>query len=306
MVEKNWYDHSVTSEYGLKVLSFRSGMYLFYSKAVFLEDFCHDSKLKTPMLEIAYQLEGSSKSVINDKEIEIRRECSHIGFSRQLHSYSDYKQGDTLKLVSIWLNPQIFDECLMAVDPQSRLNFWSFLGESPYFFAHEKMDEQEKRILFDIVKSFEQTPCAMNRLYIESKMLEIISMKLPQLLGKSTEQCKVSTTKEDRQKMQMARDILLERLDYPPSLLELARMVGTNDYKLKTSFKEMFGTTVFGYVREQRLEKALHLMTSGACNVSESAYAVGYSNLSHFSAAFKERYGVNPREVVGLGQRRNV
>lgn len=49
----------------------------------------------------------------------------------------------------------------------------------------------------------------------------------------------------------------------PPSLLELSRLIGLNDYKLKTGFKEMYGTTVFGYLREQRLEKAYRLLMEG-------------------------------------------
>jgi AraC-like DNA-binding protein len=33
-------------------------------------------------------------------------------------------------------------------------------------------------------------------------------------------------------------------------------MVHINEQKLKNGFKELFGTTVFGFVRQQRLEKA--------------------------------------------------
>lgn len=60
-----------------------------------------------------------------------------------------------------------------------------------------------------------------------------------------------------------SEDILLERMAEPPSLLELSRLIGLNDYKLKTGFKEMYGTTVFGYLREQRLEKAYRLLMEG-------------------------------------------
>ncbi|SHE13431.1 Adenosine deaminase [Chlamydia abortus] len=55
---------------------------------------------------------------------------------------------------------------------------------------------------------------------------------------------------------------MLERMANPPSLLELSRMIGINDNKLKIGFKELYGTTVFGYLREKRLEKALNLIRS--------------------------------------------
>lgn len=53
------------------------------------------------------------------------------------------------------------------------------------------------------------------------------------------------------------------------TLIELSRLIGLNDYKLKKGFKEMFGTTVFGYLREKRLEKAFHLLQEGTMNVTE-------------------------------------
>ncbi|MFE6076651.1 hypothetical protein ACFVQB_19470 [Paenibacillus sp. NPDC057886] len=51
-----------------------------------------------------------------------------------------------------------------------------------------------------------------------------------------------------------------KRMEPPPSLLELSRLVGISDSKLKSGFKELFGTTVFGYLKEKRLDKARELL----------------------------------------------
>ena len=45
----------------------------------------------------------------------------------------------------------------------------------------------------------------------------------------------------------------------------------------------MFGTTVFGYLREKRLEKAFLLLQEGNLNVTDIASAVGYSIPSYFA-----------------------
>lgn len=74
--------------------------------------------------------------------------------------------------------------------------------------------------------------------------------------------------------------------------------MGLNDFKLKAGFKEVFGTTVFGYIREQRLEKALAYLQSGRWNVGEAAFSVGYANPCSFAKAFRERYGLNPSELL--------
>jgi AraC-like DNA-binding protein len=45
-----------------------------------------------------------------------------------------------------------------------------------------------------------------------------------------------------------------------------------------------------------RLKRAAELIRCKKMNISEAAYATGFSNLSHFSAAFKDYFGVSPRE----------
>ena len=89
---------------------------------------------------------------------------------------------------------------------------------------------------------------------------------------------------------------LLDRMqEEPPSLAELARQVGLGETALKRGFPRIFGTTVFGYLRERRLERARQLLLSGEATVMEAAAAVGYSNPSNFAAAFRSRFGVNPK-----------
>ena len=58
----------------------------------------------------------------------------------------------------------------------------------------------------------------------------------------------------------------------------------------------MFGTTVFGYVRQLRMEKARFLLETSDMTVTEIALAVGYTSLGHFAGAFKRSFGLVPRE----------
>jgi AraC-like DNA-binding protein len=69
-------------------------------------------------------------------------------------------------------------------------------------------------------------------------------------------------------------------VENPPSLLELAQLVGVSDRTLRRSFQELFGTTVFGYLTEKRMEQAEILLREGNSSVAEVANIVGYSHLS--------------------------
>ncbi|MGD1918600.1 MAG: helix-turn-helix transcriptional regulator [Pleurocapsa sp.] len=83
-------------------------------------------------------------------------------------------------------------------------------------------------------------------------------------------------------------------MENPPSLLALAKLVGLNDYKLKLGFRHCYETTVFVYLRSQRLEKARQLLLETNLSVSEIARIVGFSSLSRFGAAFKRQFGISP------------
>jgi AraC-like DNA-binding protein len=64
-------------------------------------------------------------------------------------------------------------------------------------------------------------------------------------------------------------------MEAPLSLPELAGYAGINETKLKRGFRKVYGTSVFGYLRNQRLDKARILLETGDMNVSEVAYSVG-------------------------------
>jgi AraC-like DNA-binding protein len=85
--------------------------------------------------------------------------------------------------------------------------------------------------------------------------------------------------------------------DSPCSLAELARKAGINVMKLKSGFKELFGTTVMGYFRDIRLEEARRMLLEEKLYVNEVADRIGYKHPHHFTAAFKRKFGVMPREL---------
>jgi len=93
-----------------------------------------------------------------------------------------------------------------------------------------------------------------------------------------------------------AAGMLAAQLDSPPTVAELARRVGTSETSLKRGFRQVFGTTVFGYLRERRMERAHAALQSGTVTVLEAAGLVGYSNPSNFATAFRRQFGVNPKQ----------
>jgi DNA-binding response OmpR family regulator len=91
-----------------------------------------------------------------------------------------------------------------------------------------------------------------------------------------------------------ARDFLLANLTEPPDLEALARHCGSNRTSLQRLFKSYFHLTVFGYLREQRLQRARVLLEQGGHTIDGVAEVVGYQNGRDLARAFKQRFGITP------------
>jgi len=101
----------------------------------------------------------------------------------------------------------------------------------------------------------------------------------------------------DKEKLNAVRELINERLASPPNLSEIARTVGLNEYKLKRGFKELYRTTVFGYLAEQRLLLARQYLQDTHKTAAEIAAELGYSTPQHFNNAFKKRFGSPPQSL---------
>jgi len=133
-------------------------------------------------------------------------------------------------------------------------------------------------------------------LYTEAKVLELISLQINEqnhTQGNTKLACK---TVRDKDKIIEARDILISDINKPPSILELAKLVGINDNKLKKAFKEIFNTTIYSYLFEHKMNIAKDMITDNTTPISEISIQCGYDYQSHFSTAFKRKFGISPKE----------
>ena len=89
---------------------------------------------------------------------------------------------------------------------------------------------------------------------------------------------------------------MTDEMNNPPGLQELAKQVGLNIKKLKSGFKEYYGSPVFTFLLNYKMELAKTLLIEQQFNVNEIASKLGYSTSSHFIAAFKKKYGITPKQ----------
>ena len=140
---------------------------------------------------------------------------------------------------------------------------------------------------------------AIRKLFLQGKALELLALYLTQLDERKTPFKQPSLKARDRDLIHQARDYLLSRKQNPPTLIELAHQVGINQEKLNRGFQELFGYTVFEYLRAARLEEAHQLIINSDLSIQEIAAAVGYNDPKHFARVFKAKFGCYPSSLRG-------
>ena len=133
--------------------------------------------------------------------------------------------------------------------------------------------------------------------YADLKVLELFLLQFHQMDTQKYQNYQYCKTHMDIDKIYEVSERLIHNLRYTPSISELAREIGMNEKKLCYGFKEVFGNTIFGYLYDYKMQLAQQLLLHTDKPISEIAYQCGYEHLSHFSTAFKRKFGLSPQEM---------
>ncbi len=281
-----------------ETIAIRPDVHIMVSSGIFSNNTKRQSGTTAPVFELSYTRKNFIYGEVNRVPVELRPGYSSLGFLGEASSQSEYSSGEEVQLYSIWVSPYTFDGFCEAVCGKSNIGFRSFQKDT-YSCCGFKSDAREESIINKLDMCFIKEANQINRLLLESYVLELLSINIERLICmNSGREYESQLSRADMDSLTYAREILLNRLESPPTLFELSRIIHMNDCKLKRSFKQYFGKTVYEFIREQRLEKAFALLEQGKHNVSESAFAVGYTNVSHFSEAFQKRFGIPPRVLI--------
>ena len=144
-----------------------------------------------------------------------------------------------------------------------------------------------------------------DRLLVESMTLEFLARVCDSKFISGSSKSEPCYRSRDEEALAEAASYLEGNLDENHSLAGLSRKFALNEFKLKRGFRERFGITVFGYLRQCRMDRARQLLLSRRYTVLEVANAVGYANPSHFARAFRGCFGLNPKAFLADSARQS-
>lgn len=113
-------------------------------------------------------------------------------------------------------------------------------------------------------------------------------------------------THGQRERLRRARELLLADFSNPPTLTGLAHTCGLSVFRLRQGFHSLYGQSIHALFQRERMQEAWRMIESGKMDVGTAGLHVGYSNLSHFSDAFRRRFGMLPSALKRCAQQVQV
>jgi AraC-like DNA-binding protein len=113
-------------------------------------------------------------------------------------------------------------------------------------------------------------------------------------------------TRKTRACVEAAKEMLVRRAAEPIKLEDVAAAAGCSAWHLARSFGAVTGTTIHKHLTRLRLAMGLEQLLDSREGVTSIAVRCGFSDHSHFTAAFRREYGVTPSQVRAMGLREAV
>ena len=161
----------------------------------------------------------------------------------------------------------------------------------------EKLNEEYRRIINELWSVNEDDP--LLNIYYNNRILLLIEQFFTRIHAEMLNpKGKYRLTADDMVKLKKVEAILNSPGKTSPNVSALAKKASMTKLKLSHAFKQVYGTSVYNYYQNQRMQKAHELLSTGNFSVKEVSEKLGYTNLSNFVLAFTKQFQTPPKSLL--------
>lgn len=177
------------------------------------------------------------------------------------------------------------------LNSERRATILDLVKTQPSFVIHDVIRPEMDHVIKQIIKVNGATELPM--LLYKTKAQELIYHLFRNLLKRPVI-APVNVKRKDAEKIYLVRLAILKNMNSCPLLPELAHLSGLGLTKLQKLFTQIFGQSIYQYYQAMRMIQAAGLLSS--LSVSETAYKLGFTNLSHFTRVFERHHQLKPKQ----------
>ena len=255
----------------------RSGFFLEENANVICFDYCKEGRIELETVEGGY-------SVLQEKQLRIDDRRHHSG---QVFMPLNHFHG-----ISIYLNVDIAPHGIAAFIPQFSADIHKLKSK----FCKEGVPGilKDDMVVNGIMACLYDPPANIGPDYYRLKILEMLlyldAVEVRE--GKQKETCFFLSHAD---KLREIHKQITGNLSVHFTIRELSEEYDIPQTELKISFKEMYGDSIYSYVKRCRMNTAASLLIKNPdLSVSEIAHLVGYETTGKFAAAFRQIIGTTP------------
>jgi AraC family transcriptional regulator len=200
------------------------------------------------------------------------------------------------------LAPAVLADIAAARDPDATER-----PDHPFTRPHATADDETYLCQRQIVERLRSDP-PCDPLWLEESVVRLATRVLAHAADGShlpplSNRASSRAARLHRDQAEHAREILALQFRRTCSLEALAGAVGVSVFHLCRVFRRHTGLTLHAYQTELRLRHALDRLAEPGVELTHVALDVGFSSHSHFTAAFRRRFGVAPSAFGRRGRR---
>lgn len=135
----------------------------------------------------------------------------------------------------------------------------------------------------------------LETIYKQGKIFELLSLEIAKL---EQNEKSIFLDEYDKNAILKAKEILLNNLQNPPSIVTLSKMVHISEVKLKKGFNQLYKTSPYQLLLTHKMNLAKNMLKSGEYNINEIALKVGYKFASNFTNAFFKEFKIRPKDIL--------
>ncbi|NJN26458.1 MAG: helix-turn-helix transcriptional regulator [Cyclobacteriaceae bacterium] len=240
-------------------------------------------------------------------------EKGHTFFKPSSGEYKEVKSGGVQFFSSNVHNHLIFPvhtHCfffrVQMTIPWMRANLSEFIGQNETFRAlifgsakimhFEPLTNRFIRLFSDVFKS-EFDPM-LNHILVKDKGYEAVVLFFDHFYKQFYKNQNDSQryTINDQKTLFELVDYIKDNLEKSFTLDQLGRQAGFSKSKLQAMFHYFFHQSIYAYIKNLRLERAVALLNGTDKDIKTIALQLGYRSSTHFINIFKKHYGVSPKK----------